>query len=55
MAKVDMASGEVTPGEAGRDFIRDIVKATLALEASKRWQAPWGQRDHEGATEKETE
>jgi glutaminyl-tRNA synthetase len=30
MAKVDMASGEVAAGEAGRDFIRDIVKADLA-------------------------
>jgi glutaminyl-tRNA synthetase len=29
MAKVDMASGEAAAGEAGRDFIRDIVKADL--------------------------
>jgi glutaminyl-tRNA synthetase len=29
MAEVDMASGEVAAGEAGRDFIRDIVKADL--------------------------
>ena len=29
MTKVDMASGEAAAGEAGRDFIRDIVKADL--------------------------
>jgi glutaminyl-tRNA synthetase len=29
MAKVDMASGEAAAGEAGRDFIRDIVQADL--------------------------
>ena len=35
MAKVDNASGEATAGEAGRDFIRDIVKADLDAGRTK--------------------
>ena len=29
MAKDDKSSGDAAPAEAGRDFIRDIVKADL--------------------------
>ena len=35
MAKVDIASGEAAAGEAGRDFIRDIVKADLDAGRTK--------------------